>query len=57
MGRKGVKKGGRRLSYGWMSTQDTACNLDFITIAAQVQKARGGLVRRKMVAKDVCPDG
>lgn len=32
-----------------MSTQDTACNLDFITIVAQVQyKARGGLLRRKM---------
>lgn len=36
-----------------MSTQDIACNLDFIMIVARVQwKARGGLVRGKMVVGD-----
>lgn len=40
-----------------MSTRDTACNLDFITIAAQVQKARDGLVRRRMVGRFTAEGG
>ena len=52
-GTEGLQQGDWQLQPGWMSSQDTACNLDFITIAAQVQKARGGLVRRrKMVVRD-----
>lgn len=31
-----------------MSSQDTACNLDFIMIAAQGHKAGGGWVRKKV---------